>query len=463
MDALLKRLDVASCKGDIEEVKVLLNNKPLVDKLLNEVRDNPLHIAAFFGHGNFAREVVKLYPEFAMKHNIDGRTPLHLAAIRGHLHVAEMLVNQVGSDICRVHDSKDGYLPVHYAAIHGNFVVVVMLIRRCEDTLHELTSRNETLLHLAVKANCLKTIKFFICHGMKLDLQDDKGNTCLHVAVARRNQHVIRLLLKHVGAEINSINKAGQTPLDFLDLWNDTDDGFWVNMLSSAGGKRASELKDLKSIPTDYSSPVTSSTSETQSMISNADNIRTEEKHHDESTLLVGATLLVTINFQAILNPPGGYIPSGAPVLLRKLRNFYVLDSLALFASLVVILLLLCGASNKKIFIKFLRWVIWFAVFCTGLAFASAFVALYSRDEKAYKWITGLLIAWYSVFTIASLWVTLKVMVFVFRNCVRTLCQPRVRNWWRKTTGITAMVFVVAVFSIVNWGIYESLGLFRKR
>ncbi|KAJ3688317.1 hypothetical protein LUZ61_017481 [Rhynchospora tenuis] len=463
MDILLKRLQVASCKGDIEDVKVILDNKPLVDKLLNEVLDNPLHIAAFLGHGNFTREVVKLIPEFALKHNIDGRSPLHLAAIRGHLHVAEMLVNQAGNDICRVHDSKDGYLPVHYAAIHGNFEVVVMLIQRCEDTLHELTSRNETLLHLAVKANCLKTIKFLICHDMKLDLKDDKGNTCLHVAVARRNQHVIRLLLKHVGAEINSVNKAGQTPLDFLDLWNDTDDGFWVNMLNSAGGKRASELKELKSIPTDCSSLVTSSTTETQSIILNDDNIATEEKHHDESTLLVGATLLVTINFQAILNPPGGYVPSGAPVLLTKLRNFYVLDSLALFASLVVILLLLCGASNKKILIKFLRWVIWFAVFCTGLAFTSAFVALYSRDEKAYKWITGLLIAWYSVFTIASLWVTVKVILFLFSYYVRTLSWPRVRNWWRKTTGITAMVFVVVIFSIVNWGIYESLGLFRKK
>jgi ankyrin repeat protein len=74
-------------------------------------------------------------------------------------------------------------MPVHSAVIRGRIDVVSVLIENCEDTLFEVTHRRETLLHLGIKANSLEVV-----HAALINAQDHRGNTSLHLAVARRQQ-----------------------------------------------------------------------------------------------------------------------------------------------------------------------------------------------------------------------------------------------------------------------------------
>ncbi|KAJ4805089.1 Ankyrin repeat family protein [Rhynchospora pubera] len=476
-----KRLDEASHAGDASSIKVLLEeDKLLLDRTLNEVRDNPLHIAAFHGHVDFASEILDLKPELAKKLNKAGQSPLHLAAARGHLQVVEKLLDQVGTDICLVLD-KAGYLPIHTAAIHGKNDVVAMFIDKCQQTLHEVTSTNETLLHLAVKANSLETIRFLMSRGVKLDAKDDEGNTCLHIAVARRNSQVIKEFLQYMGAEINSMNVSGQTPLDVLcESWQYFDDVSLVNMIRNAGGLRAAELTDLKSICIHSSEHVPSRTSEKRTTTAKLTPV---EKNHDSGeTLLIVATLVATITFQAVLNPPGGFVqgdssntvgdflsnsypsgtlPAGIPVLLIYLKAFYTLDTAALFASVSVILLLLCKVPENKFLMNVLVWVVWLAVFCTALAFSTAFIQLYSWDNSASRYILGFIRAWLVVLAIASLWVAFRVIYFFLRygalnkgrrlNWLSKFGWPKLSRRLKMSISIISIVIVLAILLSVNY------------
>jgi ankyrin repeat protein len=57
------------------------------------------------------------------------RTPLHLAAIRGHTNIARILVN-AGADR-NVKDFDDN-TPLHYASEYGHFECIIYLIKEAD-------------------------------------------------------------------------------------------------------------------------------------------------------------------------------------------------------------------------------------------------------------------------------------------------------------------------------------------
>eukprot|EP00971_Amphidinium_carterae_P077418 1529478-Amphidinium_carterae.1 len=55
----------------------------------------------------------------------DGRTPLHCAAVRGHVAITEILLAQ---ESINVHATSDGVTPVHDAALHDRPAVLRRLL-----------------------------------------------------------------------------------------------------------------------------------------------------------------------------------------------------------------------------------------------------------------------------------------------------------------------------------------------
>ncbi|KAJ1695378.1 hypothetical protein LUZ63_012076 [Rhynchospora breviuscula] len=505
MDSLLNRLDEASYAGDISSVKVVLQeDRLLLDRVLTEVRDNPLHIAALHGHVDFASEVLRLKPELATRLNREGLSPLHLAAARGHLQIVEKLLDHAENNICHIREIKYGYMPVHMAAINAKHEVLKMLVERCKETLDMVTARKETLLHLATMANCPNSVSYLIARGIDINAMDDRKNTCLHLAVAKSNYQVIEELLDQEAIEVNSVNEMDLTPLDILLVtsWHSNIDVSLVNMLRKAGGVEATELRNPES------NHRNSFGVGNQSNFSSRNKCRAEANQGDANTLLVVATLVATMTFPAISNPPGGFIqlpfnkgddtdstwylnwmdydtfPAGRPVLLWRLKAFFVLVSVALFSSISVILILLCMVPKRKIVMKFLVAVVWLAAFCTALAYASAFLAIYKPLEVRYKdyydklldrikWIGGLLSTWFALYLVAGSWASVRVINLLWRrggfkgklpNRVGKVGLAKGSNWFKPITSlkdkfrkiifIILMVCVAAVFGLTTWGIY---------
>ncbi|KAJ3672977.1 hypothetical protein LUZ60_006351 [Juncus effusus] len=218
MDAIFTRLEEASRSGDVDLLKKLLEeDNSLLDRVIarTSIRDNPLHIAALSGQADFAAEIISRKPKLARELNGQGLSPLHLAAAHGHLLVAKELL-KAGFDLCFVRDKKEGLMPLHVAVIKDRPLIVEELVKSCEEAVHQLTHRGETILHLAVKSNSFETLEFLISQVSDINTKDEKGNTVLHLAVASKQLSVIKLLLSNPSIDVNSKNSKGFTPLDIL-------------------------------------------------------------------------------------------------------------------------------------------------------------------------------------------------------------------------------------------------------
>ena len=71
-------------------------------------------------------------------------------------------------------------------------------------------------LHLAVKDNNEKLVKYFIDKNYSPNEQNILGDTPLHEAIRLKNRNIIQLLLKD-GGNLTIQNKKGLSPFDLAD------------------------------------------------------------------------------------------------------------------------------------------------------------------------------------------------------------------------------------------------------
>lgn len=79
----------------------------------------------------------------------------------------------------------------------------------------------ETALFIAAYNGDLKTAAELIKHGIDLNAQDHEGNTALHGAALRKNNHIIVQFLIQNGARADIKNLEKNTPFREADMHND--------------------------------------------------------------------------------------------------------------------------------------------------------------------------------------------------------------------------------------------------
>ncbi|CAL8124248.1 unnamed protein product [Orchesella dallaii] len=145
-------------------------------------------------------------------------TPLHVAVI--HLELLDSTI-QLFSSAKVDFNAVDKYnnTALHYAVI----------FKRSERTLGSLIKAsadekvrgqyNRTVLHIAASSGNLAALKHFLLRGHNVNGTDEEGFTPLHLAVKlfETNAHEVVVLLVEHGADVNAINKDGETPLDIAN------------------------------------------------------------------------------------------------------------------------------------------------------------------------------------------------------------------------------------------------------
>ncbi|XP_043363209.1 serine/threonine-protein phosphatase 6 regulatory ankyrin repeat subunit B-like isoform X4 [Dermochelys coriacea] len=209
----------ASCrKRDVEVAKILVEYGAGVD-CQNDEGQTPLHVAAWEGDEALLKffHHCKANPNIADK--LD-RSPLHIAAERGHINVVELLTEKFHSNVLA--RTKAQETPLHIAAcIHEGEKVAEMLLKSGADVNVE-QENGETAMHVAARHGNLRMIKALIEEGGELTSQSKAGECPLHIAVQHCHLPVVEEILNYLATEkshaevsacVNQENKAGETPL----------------------------------------------------------------------------------------------------------------------------------------------------------------------------------------------------------------------------------------------------------
>ncbi|KAM4039742.1 uncharacterized protein ACNLHF_017754 isoform 2-T2 [Anomaloglossus baeobatrachus] len=113
-----------------------------------------------------------------------GNTLLHYAAHAGNVDEVRRLI-QHGYSVQS--QNASGLTPLHMAAFGGNVQALEMLLSSQPNNIIHLRSiKDFTLLHEAVRGASIETVKLLIEKGVDTNLQDQDGNTPLHLAAHLR-------------------------------------------------------------------------------------------------------------------------------------------------------------------------------------------------------------------------------------------------------------------------------------
>ncbi|KAK9144726.1 hypothetical protein Sjap_004629 [Stephania japonica] len=187
----LLRLFEAARLGSVEALLEMLAGDPLILERVPLAQDTPLHVAVLAGKAEFAKEILRQRPRYALELNKDGFSPIHIASINGDIELVRELL-KVDSSLCSLKD-RDGRTPIHLASMKGRLDVMGELLSACLESAREVTVQGETILHLVVKSNQFEAFKVLVerapFHDI-LNAKDQDGNTILHLAVCRKQIQV---------------------------------------------------------------------------------------------------------------------------------------------------------------------------------------------------------------------------------------------------------------------------------
>ncbi|KAF3903899.1 Ankyrin-3 [Dactylellina cionopaga] len=204
----------ACADGDVETIEAVLSQHP-EPTAVDEDGNTGLHLAGKYGHSDAVDLLIRhLSPLYT---NQFDQTVLHLAAQNGHENVVELLVQHDVSDIDG--EDMDTWTPVHYAAwkcFEG--VIEIMLDSpnfRSQD-IRIQDQLGQTALHLAAERGNIQIVKALLKKGADISIECKKLQTILHRAAWGGSKAVMMELLSQKSTSYrirNWVDKDGKTAL----------------------------------------------------------------------------------------------------------------------------------------------------------------------------------------------------------------------------------------------------------
>lgn len=252
-------LHLAIIQGHVEWARILLERGAQPDEK-NDNGNTTLHLAAFFAR----EEITAMLLEKAdtideLNQNL--QTPLHYAAVGGSQTIFENLLKKgANPDLT---DRWENNL-FHFAVAKGNTGFLLYLLQSSfSDKIHEKNSRDATPLHFAAGFGDLMTVQLILSLGFDPLATDMKGRTALHYSVKFGNEQTTRLFLNMNNEELihtknnkqmTALHYAAKT-LPYTSLQQLIAHGLRVNSIDKAGktplfyaidGRNAMSLRNLK-------------------------------------------------------------------------------------------------------------------------------------------------------------------------------------------------------------------------
>ncbi|XP_071098269.1 serine/threonine-protein phosphatase 6 regulatory ankyrin repeat subunit A-like [Haliotis cracherodii] len=236
-------LHVACCGGDVHMVKHVLCNKqfgpedrgkfgrtPLMmaaekgqirvfDSLINRACDikaldfqgyNVLHVACFGGDIDMVSHVLTKTKLDIESKGQYGRTPLMVAANKGHKRLFEFLVS-MGCDVAAVDEDTNNIL--HVACQGGSLGMVKYIISQKIFPAEVKGRLGRTPVMHAAYFGQNEVFDYLVSKGCSLSVIDSDGDTILHMACYGGNQELVEAVLSKGVVGIETKGKYGRTPV----------------------------------------------------------------------------------------------------------------------------------------------------------------------------------------------------------------------------------------------------------
>jgi uncharacterized protein len=173
-------------------------NKELCDVLMAQGVPLELHEAAALGQLQRVKELVENEPSHAKSYSPDGFPVLALAAVFGHLEVAEYLFGK-GADVNAAATNGTGYNALTGAVASGHTAIVSWLLSNGADPNYRYGAGYSPLLTAAANGH-LGILSILLAGGADLHAKTNDGKTALGFAQQRGHAEVTAFLLSHGAA-----------------------------------------------------------------------------------------------------------------------------------------------------------------------------------------------------------------------------------------------------------------------
>ncbi|GAA0139602.1 homeodomain transcription factor [Lithospermum erythrorhizon] len=379
----MDKLSKYAQEGRIDMLYDLLQkNKDILDYVNGQpFWDTPLHLSASYGQTLFSLELLLLKPSFGTKLNSSGLSPLHVSIQKGHFTTSRKLAKHY-PELVRV-KGRGGITPLHQMAMTENVDVLAEFLQLSPLGIHDVTAKGETVVHVAVVNKNVAALRVLVGWMQRIDkqrilgLEDDDGNTALHVAVSTSQTEVVKLLTRYLN--VNAKNIDGQTSLDITMTLSGIENEEIKKILVCRGGLKASETPKW---PTEAAFLSSYRRVIGETLLGVDVYMNTGLTSDMRNALLVVAGLIVTSTYQAILQPPGGYerhrgsLPNASNIRFAMTTKFSAqflsLNTLAFFTATLMLDLLLPLTRFNLVLKLSLSFLGMSYIFCAFSAISSA-------------------------------------------------------------------------------------------
>ncbi len=196
--------------GNVERVAELLKADPglaMVPDENDRFSSLPLHLAAIHGHVDIAELLLRAGADVDCGDS-DESTPLHNAGLNRHPEMLAFLLEN-GADVNR--RDRNGAYSLSFAASGGDSTCVRMVLDAGAD-LNYWHPQGFTLLHFACSRNLYDLFDRLIAHGVDINAATQTGTAPLHWAALRADAAMLNAMLD-AGADPSPADEHGQTPL----------------------------------------------------------------------------------------------------------------------------------------------------------------------------------------------------------------------------------------------------------
>ncbi|XP_060672643.1 protein ACCELERATED CELL DEATH 6-like [Ziziphus jujuba] len=242
-----------------------------------------------------------------------GRNPLSYAALVGYTEGVRRILNEF-RESSYVADEK-GFFPIHMASSKGHIDIIKEFLLHCPDSRELNNNQNQNILHLAAENGRAKAVRYMLKNPqlqILINERDCKGNTPLHLATKGSHPMVVSILTWDSRIDLQLMNKEGKTALDVALSFSTRMPSFRERLtwqaLRHAGARRAQSTIVGMPIEPQNSKPEENTGKQVQTQTPD-----TEFYKDRANTLLLVATLIVTVTFAAGFSVPGKDDDSSEP------------------------------------------------------------------------------------------------------------------------------------------------------